>query len=239
MLNDISRSQKNSKKSQPNMPAPNGRPNSRNENSYGQSSSNLPYNQTPNPNSNHFGESSDQKLDQRARIPEFSSIQGLIEDENNILMVLNAYAQNTKESLRWRLKSDNGLTVAEITIGNLSANAVNNNKRLAKLNASKNLLKIVDSNTFLKEKFNYFMREMRGNQNRMGGASGSGSGSKPANFDMVIQRKAMHEKDCAGSTKTTELKEWFAELNKRIEATDSQKENLKNSYEEINDIIAL
>lgn len=224
---DYSRSQKNSKNSKPGAQF-------LNENRYNQSGG-LPYAGTPNPNSNQYG---DEKVDQRLRIPEFHSIQSLIEDENSILMVLNAYAQNTKESLRWRLKSDNGLTVAEITIGNLSANAVNNNKRLAKLNASKNLLKIVDSNTFLKEKFNYFMREMR-NQNKQGGNSGNGSNSKPANFDMIIQKKAILEKDCAGSTKTTELKEWFAELNKRIEATDNQKETLKNTFEEMNDILSL
>jgi len=80
-----------------------------------------------------------------------------MDDESKILLVLNAFAQSTKDSLRWRVKSENQLTVAEITIGNLNANAVNTNKRLAKLHAAKNLLKIVDSNTFLKEKFNYFV----------------------------------------------------------------------------------
>jgi hypothetical protein len=43
----------------------------------------------------------------------------------------------------------------------VSSNAVNTNKKLAKLNAGKNFLKIINNNTFMREKFNYFLRETK------------------------------------------------------------------------------
>jgi hypothetical protein len=81
---------------------------------------------------------------------------------------LNTYAQNSKESLKWRIKNDETICVAEIHIGNLSAAASKSNKKQAKLFAAKNLLKIIESNTFLREKFFYYLREPRdsGNPNK-------------------------------------------------------------------------
>jgi hypothetical protein len=75
--------------------------------------------------------------------------------------VLNSYAQNSKESLKWRIKMEDNVCLAEINIGTLSASAVKSNKRQAKLLAAKNLLRTIDSNTFLKGKFFYYLRDQR------------------------------------------------------------------------------
>lgn len=74
---------------------------------------------------------------------------------------MNTYAQNSKESLKWRIKNDDNTCLAEIQIGNLKASASRNNKRQSKLYAAKNLLKTIDSNTFLKTKFFYFLHDMK------------------------------------------------------------------------------
>ena len=86
----------------------------------------------------------------------------LTRDEANILSILNVYAQNSRESLKWRIKNEGTMCLAEIHIGDLKASAMKNNKRQAKLYASKNLLKIIDSTNFLKNKFFYYLRSSKG-----------------------------------------------------------------------------
>lgn len=49
--------------------------------------------------------------------------------------------------------------MAEIHIGNLHAGSSKTNKKQAKLFAAKNLLKTIDSNTYLREKFFYYLKE--------------------------------------------------------------------------------
>jgi hypothetical protein len=88
-----------------------------------------------------------------------SSIKEILEDEANILSILNTYAQNSKESLKWRIKNEDNICLAEINIGTLVSSASKNNKRQAKISAAKNLLKMIDSATFLKEKFFYYLRD--------------------------------------------------------------------------------
>lgn len=56
---------------------------------------------------------------------------------------------------------EESVCLAEINIGALSASAVKNNKRQAKLTAAKNLLRTIDSNAFLKNKFFYYLREQK------------------------------------------------------------------------------
>lgn len=56
---------------------------------------------------------------------------------------------------------EENVCLAEINIGSLSASAVKSNKRQAKLFAAKNLLRTIDSNTFLKGKFFYYLRDPR------------------------------------------------------------------------------
>lgn len=73
--------------------------------------------------------------------------------------MLNTYAQNSRESLNWRISNDENVCVAEINIGNLSAAASKNNRKSAKLYAAKNLLKIIGSNAFHQERFFYFLRQ--------------------------------------------------------------------------------
>lgn len=87
----------------------------------------------------------------------------------NILATLNSFAQNCKEALKWRIRTDGNLCLAEIRIGQLVASAVKTNKKQAKLWASKNLLKVINTNTFLREKFLYYtstaMKESNQNAN--------------------------------------------------------------------------
>jgi hypothetical protein len=74
---------------------------------------------------------------------------------------MNSFAQNCKEALKWRIESDGSMCVAEIRIGQLASSAVKANKRNAKLAAAKNLLKAINSNTYLREKFYYYSKNMK------------------------------------------------------------------------------
>lgn len=176
-------------------------------------------------------------VQQISMIPDFSSIQELMDDESKIQLVLNAFAQSTKDSLRWRIKSENQQTVAEITIGNLNANAVNTNKRLAKLHAAKNLLKIVDSNTFLKEKFNYFMRDIKHKRYQ----SYAPQVSKP-NPQITIETpsKPLNKKEnkTEDSTLSIDMKNWFAKQGSDIEPTEDQKVSLKLVFDEVSNLVS-
>ena len=58
------------------------------------------------------------------------------------------------------------MCIAEISIGTLQASAVKGNKKQAKLWAAKNLLKTIHCNTFLREKFLYYSKNMRELNNR-------------------------------------------------------------------------
>ena len=53
---------------------------------------------------------------------------------------------------------DDKVCIAEINIGDLSATAVKSNKRHSKLAAAKHLLRIIDGNIYLKDKFFYFLK---------------------------------------------------------------------------------
>ena len=176
-------------------------------------------------------------VQQISMIPNFNSIQEQMDDESKILLVLNAFAQSTKDSLRWRVKSENQLTVAEITIGNLNANAVNTNKRLAKLHAAKNLLKIVDSNTFLKEKFNYFMRDIKHKRYQTYASSAS-----KQNTQICVEspNKPLIKKDpkLEDSTLSIDIKSWFSKQSTNIEPTEDQKQSLKLVFDEVSNLIA-
>lgn len=75
--------------------------------------------------------------------------------------VMNTFAQNSKESLKWRMRMEGNVCVAELRIGQLTASAVKSSKKQAKLWAAKNMLKTINSNTFLKDKFLYFAKNLR------------------------------------------------------------------------------
>jgi hypothetical protein len=104
-----------------------------------------------------------QLINQKSTNPtqNFNSIDELMKDEANILAVLNTFAQNCKECLRWRIESDGSLCVAEIRIGQLNSSAVKSNKKSAKLAAAKNLLKAINSNTYFREKFFYYSKNLK------------------------------------------------------------------------------
>lgn len=74
---------------------------------------------------------------------------------------MNTFAQNSKESLKWRIRTEGNVCVAELRIGQITASAVKNNKKQAKVWAAKNILKTINSNTFLKDKFMYFAKNMK------------------------------------------------------------------------------
>jgi len=81
------------------------------------------------------------------------------------------------------------------------------------------LLKIIDSNTFLREKFHYFIRELKAKDQR--------SGANKVNFDAALQQKASAQSggdSVPRADNVKDMKEWFVELNRRITPDENQKE---------------
>jgi hypothetical protein len=60
-------------------------------------------------------------------------------------------------NLKWKLKQDKNLCVAECTIGDMQAMAVYRKKRTAKLLAAKNMLKVIEGNSQMKTKLLNFL----------------------------------------------------------------------------------
>lgn len=70
---------------------------------------------------------------------------------------LSSFANSLSLNLKWKLKQDKNLCVAECTIGDMQAMAVYRKKRTAKLLAAKNMLKVIDGNQNMKTKLINFL----------------------------------------------------------------------------------
>ena len=70
---------------------------------------------------------------------------------------LSSFANSLSLNLKWRLKQDKNLCVAECTIGEMGAMAVYRKKRTAKLLAAKNMLRVIDGNPQMKTKLINFL----------------------------------------------------------------------------------
>ena len=170
--------------------------------------------------------------------------------------------------------SDSNLTMAELSIGNISASNVNKSKSMSKLNAAKNLLRTIHSNSVWKEKFNYYLRETSfiltpqknsqelanyGNDNFNYNSSNYKPGFSQANTNNTSYQKSQNNnssqkknygeyhnqsgynrrsREDKDPSKSSELKNWFVNLYKRIEPSDTQKSCLKTAYLELNEVIS-
>ena len=85
------------------------------------------------------------------------SLVELLKNDNNFLARLSSFANSLSLNLKWKLKQDKNLCVAECTIGDMQAMAVYRKKRTAKLLAAKNMLKVIDGNQCMKTKLVNFL----------------------------------------------------------------------------------
>ena len=69
-----------------------------------------------------------------------------------MLSRISTFANSMSLGLKWKLSQDEFNTIAECTIGDMKAKAGHKNKKTAKLLAAKNILKIIENDSNLKQK---------------------------------------------------------------------------------------
>ena len=153
----------------------------------------------------------------------------------NILSTLNAFAQNCKESLKWRIKSDGSLCVAEIRIGKVIASAIKTNKKQAKLWAGKNLLKIINSNTFLREKFLYYTQATKVKEEKESEELNKTLETIP---DIVIpQFEGELQQIDSEKTNPSEIRDWFYHLDSLVQIEEKSWVEVNEVYKQVSEIL--
>ena len=98
-------------------------------------------------------EANPQKLDFPPPSVDKTSLQDLLRNDSNFLARLSTFANSLSLNLKWKIRQDKTLSIAECMIGEMKACAVYRKKRTAKLLAAKNMLRVIDSDPNMKQKF--------------------------------------------------------------------------------------
>ena len=81
------------------------------------------------------------------------SIPDLLKHEENSLARLSFFANSLSFNMKWRYRTEKNLCIAECMIGHLKAQGTFRQKKIAKILAGKNMVKKIDSDHSMKQKF--------------------------------------------------------------------------------------
>ena len=157
------------------------------------------------------------------------TIKDLMGDEGKILLVLNAFSQKRHQNPKWDVKTENGLSVADQTVGGFNAQAMHRSKKTAKLNAGRKILRQIESDEMQKEIFENFMKTLKDQE-----LSLTANELKAG----TVGELAIEDQNPGFFIKANDIGEWFEELNKKLEPKNISKKELTSIFEYVDKIAA-
>ena len=84
---------------------------------------------------------------------EFRSLPDLMKHDEIFLSRLSTFANSLSLNLKWKLRHEKDLCIAECQIGDMKACAVYKKKKTAKLLAAKNMMRVIEQDPQMKARF--------------------------------------------------------------------------------------
>jgi len=122
--------------------------------------------------------------------------------------------------------------VADLTVGNLNAQAMHRNKKTAKLNAAKKLLRQIEADEIQKSQFENFLKDLKDQELTL-----TKDANSSGNIDFLGE-KSLGDKNPGFFIKANDIGEWFEELNKKLEPKNLNKKELCSIFEYVDKIAA-